>query len=715
MPVIINQIKITSVSAKHSSDGKYDVTLTWMINGSSAVSSPGDYTICLMNLEGEIERKIAEGADNKATVTFEKITGDDDYFVKVCAPQEAGGVESNHERLITDYYKNISGNYDGRTLSLAWEADKVTIPSGNCTVIADNGYSCIYTIYPGSERAEFDGVCFREGRVLTASAYSFSSVSQGPLSETLTFYTAPPFIKDVEINDKDGGTDITVQFTSTHENIETVSLLFSANGEVVYETKPIPVSSVKEEKVYSVPVHVDSSELAGDEIDRCTVSCAYINGNARSLISGPGSAMPLARPTIKAEDIQEGKTVMRISYPKNVAAHGFEKTDGSMIYEGTYTVDPSAGAAAVRPRFDRNGAKRCGASSNSASGFIQGYYLSSDGKMIYRNKGFAETEVTHTWNEELFKTPSAEPIISGAISLKCENGQYTLTLETANTQKLSIKDYDGFINAIKDNVTPGGFFALNDAILRMSPQALEDTQYLFCAYNPKTRLSDIRPGMRLTANTAVYMPQYNPDIDNAQGFVSTNNTSWNFIFDSDSGYLEPDLFIGRIAKYMDQGSLNTATRVTYASGIADFMSLSFRQPYYRILFPSSLKPSVDTEDPFLSDNTVVMAAESYGAILDACNTIADNPANINQLKVPLMVFRGRSALSLSIPVQINGNLCFVPVGCNVSQALEMNGYGCRSSVKMTREDDNRIPRPVFTNEGANLGKTALISGDRLEV
>lgn len=713
---VINLINITSVVVERDNDGKYKIELTWQIDGNPARLYPGNYDICLLNQNEEIETKTVVSENNYATVTFTKITDDTKYYIIVKVSQGKNEVKSPRVSLIIDYYKGFSGSYDGKILSLAWELDKMRIPEGCCSVTADNGYEIIYTIYPGGERTVIDGVCFRAGRKLTVKVWSMSSVCQGPYSEELTFYTAPPFITRVENAEGNGGADITVYFTTIHEDIETVALVFSVNGEVVYETKPVTVSLDKEENVYSVTAHIDSLVLSNDEIEKSTISCAYINGNAKTMISGEGSSMPLARPTVKAEDIQSGKAVMRISYPHNIAARGFEPAGGNIVCGDTYIADPADTAMVVYPRFDKNGIKRKGVPSKPASGFIQGYYLSADERMIYRNTGFAENTVTHIWNEELFKIPPAEPIVSGAISLICENGRYTLALET--TDSLSLKDYDGFMDIIKDNVTPSGFFALNDAILRMSPQALDDTPYLFCAYNPKTGLSDIRPGMKLTANTAVYMPQYNSYFENAQGFVSTNNIGWCFIFDKDSGFLEPDLFIGKMAKYMDWESLNWKTlnpdmHITYASGVADFMSPSFRQPYYRILFPSSLMSSVEPENPFPSNNTVILAAESYGAVLDACEAVGKDPNNINRLNVPMMIFRGRSVLSLSVPVQINGNICYVPVGCNASQALNM--YGIGSTVKMMREDDNHIPRPVFSDKDADLGKTVLIPGDRLEV
>ena len=145
------------------------------------------------------------------------------------------------------------------------------------------------------------------------------------------------------------------------------------------------------------------------------------------------------------------------------------------------------------------------------------------------------------------------------------------------------------------------------------------------------------------------------------------------------------------------------------------MRPSLHQPYYRVLFPLSLEPSLPTEDPYLAENTVIMTSESYGEILDACRAIKDNPLNINTLNIPLIIFRGRSALSLSAPVEINGNLHYVPVGCSVKQALRMHGYGYSASVKIKREDDESIPRPIFAGRNEDLGNLTLISGDRLEV
>lgn len=408
---------------------------------------------------------------------------------------------------------------------------------------------------------------------------------------------------------------------------------------------------------------------------------------------------------------------MRISYPENAAVNGFELSDGSIVSGDTYAVDLASQTSAIRPRYDRNGAVRRGVSSEPAPGFIPGYYVSGGG-LIYRGADFSQMAVTHTWSEELFKTSLEASIESGALSLSHENNEYTLTVkisEAGQILHLNTKDYDGFIDKIKDCITPYGFFALTDVILRIAPQAFADTPYLLCAHNPSGRFTDIRPGLRLTANTAVYMPQYAQNSEDAQGFVSTNNAGWSFVLNSDGTFLEPDLYIGQMAKYLNDGSLNDTTKATYASGAADFMRPSLHQPYYRVLFPLSLEPSMVTENPHLADNTVIMTSESYGEILNASQAIKDNPANIYMLNIPLMFFRGRSALSLSVPVQINGSLRYVPVGCSVKQALRMHGYSYCASVKIKREDDEGVPRPVFAGESEDMGDLVLISGDRLEV
>ena len=712
MSTSITSISITSVIVTLS-NGKYSASLSWEINDTPSASYQGDYDICLMDGGNEIETKTAKDATVKASVVFDKLTEDKSYSVMVRAPKDTGGRESDTEPLITDHYKGFSGLYDGKTLSLAWETETVIVQSGMCRIKGNNGYDGTYNVSPGMKKAVLDVAC---GSEFTVQAHSEQGNATGPKSDTLTFYSAPPFITDAEVKSGNSGTDITVKFTSEHDDIETVSVVLSMNGEKVYESKP--ATAVKTNSEYTVTVTVDASEPVYGGIDKCTVSCAYVNGSAKTMLYGDGSEMPLARPSVSAVDIQNGKTVMRIAYPESVAALGFELSDASIVSGNTYSVDLSAKASAIRPRFDRNGTVRRGVSSEAVSGFVPGYYVHS-GSLAYWSAGYKEAEVSHTWSEELFKTPPEASIVSGA--LKLERGETGYTLTISNGKNLSLDDYKAFIDLIKDSkdgknsVTPYGFYALTDVILRIAQQSFDDTPYLLCAYSPSERFSDIRPGLRLTADTALYMQQPDSKLENVEGFVSANSVGWSFALNSDGTFLEPDLFMGRMAKHMSDESRNSATKVTYAAGAADFMRSATHQPYYRVLYPASLEQSMASGDLFPSDNTVIMTSDSYGAILDACLKIAGNPASINQLDIPLMIFRGRSALSLSIPVQINGNICHVPVGCNVSQALSMYGYGCGTSIKMTRENDNRIPRPVFLEEDAQLGKLILIPGDRLEV
>lgn len=709
MSTSIESISITSVIVTLS-EGKYTASLSWEINDTPSASYKGDYDIILM-YEGEgIETQTAKDATIKASVTFDKLTGDKRYSVMVRAPKETKGRESDTEPLITDHYKGFSGLYDGKTLSLAWETETVIVQSGKCRIKGNNGYDGIYNVSPGMKKAVLDVAC---GSEFTVQAHSEQGDAKGPDSDTLTFYAEPPFITDAEVtSNKDGGTDIAVAFTSKHDDIAKVSLILRMNGEKVYESASVDVS--KKTSGYTTTVTVAASELARGEIEKCSVSCAYVNGNAKTLLCGDGSEMPLARPSVNAVDVQGGKTVMQITYPESIAALGFELSDGSIISGDTYTVDLSAKTAAIRPRFDRNGIARCGVSSVAAPGFIPGYYVSGD-SLVYRGADFSQDSVIHTWSEKLFNPSLEGPIGSDALKLEYVEKKYILTIR--NKKILDLEEYKGFIKGIKANsdcITPYGFYALTDVILRVAPQEFASTPYMLCSFSPEGRYSDIRPGLRLTVDTALYMQQPNSKLENAAGFVSVNNTGWSFVLNSEGSFLEPDLFMGQMAKISD-GSLNAATKVTYAAGVADFMRPAMHQPYYRVLFPASLELSMAAEDPFPSDNAVIMASGSYGTILDACEKIAKNAASINQLDIPLMIFRGRSALSLYLPIQINGNICHVPVGCNVSQALGMYGYGCGTSIKMMREDGNRIPRPVFLEEDAQLGKLVLIPGDRLEV
>lgn len=707
MSIVISDISIDSVTVSQGDGGKYKISLMWEINGSASASYKGDYDICLIDGKDEIETQTAEGVTCSAEVTFDKLTKDKPYSVLVRAPKDTGGVESDKEPIITDHYEGFSGVFDGKTLSLAWKTDTVIVPEGTCKIKAGNGYDSGYIVYPGSERAVFDIAC---GRAFTVQACSTKGDSQGPESDTLTFYTAPPFITDAAVTSGKSGRDITVKFTSEHGDIKTVSLVLSMNGEKVYESAPAAVS--KPDSEYSVTVTIGVSEPVYGEIDKCTVSCVYVNGSAKSALCGDGSEMPLARPSVNAVDVQGGKAVMRIAYPESAAALGFELSDKSVVSGNTYTVDLTAQTPAIRPRFDRNGTARLGVSSEDAPGFIPGYYVSGGG-LIYRGADFSKDKVTHTWSEELFKTPPEATIEIGA--LKLEHGENGYTLTISNEKNLILADYNDFINEIKDKTTPYGFYALTDVILRIAPQAFADTPYLLCAHNPDDRFTDIRPGMRLTANTALYMMQPDSKLENVEGFVSTNNAGWSFVLNSDGTFLEPDLYIGQMAKYSENSSLDGATKVIFASGAADFTRPALHQPYYRILFPLYPEPPLPTEDPFPAENTVIMTSESYGEILDACKAVKDSSANINSLNIPLIIFRGRSALSLSVPVQINGDLCYVPVGCSVKQALGMHGYGCGASVKILREDDGGVPHPVFADTVEDLGNLVLISGDRLEV
>lgn len=92
------------------------------------------------------------------------------------------------------------------------------------------------------------------------------------------------------------------------------------------------------------------------------------------------------------------------------------------------------------------------------------------------------------------------------------------------------------------------------------------------------------------------------------------------------------------------------------------MQPSARQPYYRILYPEKLTHDYAVETPYPSDNVVLLTADNYGAILEASDAVAQNRAAINNLPLTVVIFKGRSTLSLHMPVEFNGRCLSVPVG-----------------------------------------------------
>jgi hypothetical protein len=224
---------------------------------------------------------------------------------------------------------------------------------------------------------------------------------------------------------------------------------------------------------------------------------------------------------------------------------------------------------------------------------------------------------------------------------------------------------------------PQGIVQLQQAIARYLPQTFQETLYYSYGLafpNPSADIvygsADLRPGMVLRVVFNDYM---------AVG--GTNTQQWlngyvgGSLIDYDVGsYLSSagwavgfDAFI---AQLVANGALSVTAPPTHPSlqlegGMAEAADLfypDFREPFYRLFFPTTLVSPSGVGTSQTAPNFVLAAAPTYTSLSTATNV--PGPGST------VAYFRGRAVVKLCIRIVVNGNDTVVPIGTTVGNLLD---------------------------------------------
>jgi len=829
MGAVVSQIEIEKISTSFNEDGSYSFELIWTLNGGLSCSYTGEYTAVLHEGQGGEKRYSFSG--DRSCMASVKIPGtdfpekDSGYSLSICVPKEAGGAESEEEYLILDTFTKFGGTFREGVLELYWDISSENMSNCVCSIDCDNGVSISHYLTPGARYAYFDSIRFQEGK-------AFSVVIQpvdggkvyGVPSRSLRFYPAGIFLQAVDRQILEDRTSFQARFQFlcgderdrefkaalcvVRDNVilAEAEAVKPDTAEVVKSDTAGAVESHAAETVYTISAEIPFSALLPSVLEEACLSAVLYQGEARSEAVAGAACLPLRAPVLTVAEHGEDATEISVTYAGADALGGYEKSDGSVVYSGHFTLGHEKSlSCTVRPLFCRNGEICRGVSSNAVSNFREGYYcVRENGRayLQYRQASFEEASVRHVFAGELFESALTHTVTVGEGQIQLSRGtsgegqtqpgcgmtgegqtqpgrgtagqtqlgrgtagegqiqlsrgterqtqpgrgtagegqaqlgregaaeevQYTLTVAT--DRPLARETLDAFLKELSTNrepgaegesgtanpVTPEGFFLLSDAVWRMCRCGTGDVCYLSGRYKPEERFCDLIPGSLLRVETASYMPQYNPRMENSAGFVLTNAVEYQAALSDNRRYIEFNAFVGGVARHAgDPARADGTGNVVYASGIVDFVRTEFRRPYFRVLYPASSPASCGSESPYPADNVVLMASASYDEILDNCDKIRENPGWINSLATPLMIFRGRSTVAVEIPVLFNGQVRNVPFGISLFGFFQQLGISKPEEYRLYRRNAEQRYCPVLADSLLPLLEIMLVCGDRIEV
>lgn len=730
MEVTINSIRFTSIVVTEIKEKKCDFEIRWMLNNSTFAEYKGIYTWVIYEDGTEIASKEfrTEGNSLKKELSISEINFEKMYEISLFVGKKSSENErresiSCKDEIFVDYFTDISGVYDGESLSLKWKISSQNAHEGICKVICsdkdsddENSYTKInpYTITPTDCYIKINSIFFPPSKKLKISFYiSNKFISKGLESEILRFNTSGITICSAQLEQKQSESisELTLNLKYSYNDLEKIRVYCKLGQNIIAVSEPVDVKA-SEENEYNCTIKLPYDLISFETLQLCEVYCIAVYGSAESHLKAIGDSIPMLVPKLCVDNIEKDKIHVSVCsdyfiYPPI----GYELPDNRLISNSQFIADmPTKNEFQLRlcPRYDINGIKRTGPYSNTITAFTSGYYPDCDEKgntyiTFYKQK-FSEKEISLDFNFKI-----KEEISNEILSLKASESGCSLII---NTEKpLLCENLDGFLCRLSSELEAYEFYKLCDCILRTATYYIKDTSYLQCSFNPKKHIADIRPGMVLYLATSIYQPQYSSYMDNTAGFSAMYSNYYPVSMREENEYLEFDCFSNEMAKYLNVTSSaeTRLNKIIYASGIKDLLQPAARQPYYRLLYPKSFS----SETVYPSDNIIILAADSYNSILKSCTTIEEDINGINNLTIPIILFRGNSTLSLYIPIIIGSEKSYVPVGSTLEDVLQQYGIYRYENIKMFRYDLNGLEKPVFLQLFDQPEKITLISGDHI--
>ncbi len=723
--MIINQIDLFRVEVTQITEKEVSVRLQWKLEADETGLYMGTYII---KWYGSIEdtREFTDKSGRcSAEVTFgrqtEKSGGDPLYRISVGLPEGQGGTISEQAAVPIGIFQDVSGYYDGNEICLFWKISSPWNRTGVCMVEYADGTQYFYDINPQSRLCSFRPPAPAKGASMQAVLYETGGgVSVGIQSAVQRFDASGLVILEAELERRMGkaGTFILLKVYSVYRDLPQAVVWLEKGGEEIFESDPVTLSAeADKDGYYTCTALISPNDMGGGFLGQYHVGIFQIHGSARSRIAQAGTRIPLQKPRICIDRVSpEGFGCSMYLEDSSCPVTGFWVSGDRVFWR-----DMSFGFEAfrdkelvVRTMYNCGGKQRMGPSARIRL-FCSGFYPqeAEDGtlQMVYRSGAYTEARLAHVISGDVIGT-SVEKIGAGPITLAKGRTGYRLTVGTEESMQRA--DFEQFILGLRDTVSVYGFYYVRECLVRMMRCAQKDMAYFYCSMDEQKRWADVLPGMGLQVTSAVYMPQYQTNAGNTTGFSAADTRIYPILLGRDGKYLEFDPFASRMAQYMAvSGGGNRGSSIYYVSNGMDLMHPVLRQPYYRVLYPGHFTSAMDTENPYPSNNFVLLAADCYQKMQSACDAISENPACINNPGLPVIIFRGRSSLSLNIPVLVNGTRQMVPMSSALGDILRLYGRIGIQGVEMFRQTAGGGEAPVYLSFAGHPEDIMLLAGDRI--
>ncbi len=661
----INRITIDSIATTIEKDGSYSIDSNWDVAKSGGTYTDSYFMQIMVDGGVIAEQEIPNtGGETipEGTINLKTIDGTKMYSLRITDCTKT--IFSSSDLILFQTYEGVNATYDGKSIEITWSKPNDFVKCGRCTLSSIEDSEITYAITPNTRHLDFNiSLLDYDANNIWSLVLvpNMNEIVDGPPSALLDLYTQNPMIQSVT-------------------------------------SLPNPTQANE------VDIMICFQQPYGNPADLMVKAVLWENEVAVI------STVPILMP-----QPQNNTYTLSMTVPKDIVDPNLMGQYGLGIYLCTSNT------------VNQMNTKDNYCQLTDTKIFQRAYYPIYANDQVtglaYRETSEQETMSQVLFYEELFQQPLQQPITSGVLSLTPQTtGVYLLKIATQNP--ILQADYLGFLTALtQGGILNSGFYKVQDAIVRAGNIAFADLLYFHCGLDKNKRCADLRPGMTLEVETATYMPLYQIQReDAASGFVSTHTAQYNISTRpvGNDIRLEFNSFIDQFAENITVAS---DTDEVQAGGVLDLFVNGYRQPFYKIIYPSNIPTSNDEQTHYQSDNVLLVGAGTFGQMQDIQTNMTKMETYGNDDNASVLLFRGRAAVTLKITVWVNGSQCLLPVGTTLGTLLERQGVFSSGTADVSLK---RLSAMGYTNvQLETSGSSAqtevywrtlpLIHGDKVEV
>jgi len=268
-----------------------------------------------------------------------------------------------------------------------------------------------------------------------------------------------------------------------------------------------------------------------------------------------------------------------------------------------------------------------------------------------------------------------QPPFAYTLTIGASSAAWTFTTDPFRAALAA--EYVTFLTTIEGlTATPLAIRTVQEAISRAMPQTFAETLYYAYAFAPDGGTIDLMPGTVLRAEYENYQ-FLGSGVQNASyldGYVGSAVAEYDVgSFVGGGAWLTGfDAFLSQIVAArgttVPTPALSGDLRQQGGGGLIDTGYIEFQRPFCRLVYPRTFLAQNATGSPFPAFNAVLLAARTLTTMIAATDNVRRGLAPGNG--VSSLYFRGRTTMTASIRVAVDGAIRTVSIGTTAGNVLD---------------------------------------------